>query len=226
MMNNSFGLPAASNGGGTSDKVASAPTNETRDMFTKLLVAQIRNQDPLSPSDPSQFVNQLAQLSQTESLQSLSQIQSASASLLQNLQVLAMGAQVGSDISVATDSVRIGEQPIAGTVQLPAASGATTLTLKGIDGQTHTVSLPAHGAGALAFTIDPVALGLAPGNYTISAQASDGSRAPVEVNGRIDSVRMSATGGVVLQVANVGEVDPAAVTGFHGKASPQVAALP
>jgi flagellar hook assembly protein FlgD len=28
-----------------------------RDMFTKLLVAQIQNQDPLSPTDPSQFVN-------------------------------------------------------------------------------------------------------------------------------------------------------------------------
>jgi len=38
----------------------------TKDMFTKLLVAQIRNQDPLSPTDPSQFVNQLTQLSQTE----------------------------------------------------------------------------------------------------------------------------------------------------------------
>jgi flagellar basal-body rod modification protein FlgD len=88
------------------------------------------------------------------------------------------------------------------------------------------VSLPAHGAGALAFTIDPAALGLAPGNYAISAQTSDGSRAPVEVSGRIDSVRMSGTGGVVLHVANVGEVDPSAVTGFNGKASAQVAALP
>ncbi|TFW29700.1 flagellar hook capping FlgD N-terminal domain-containing protein [Massilia horti] len=226
MMTNSFGLPATSAGAAASDKVGSSPVSETRDMFTKLLVAQIRNQDPLSPSDPSQFVNQLAQLSQTESLQGLAQTQSASASLLQNLQVLAMGAQVGSDITVATGSVRVGEQPIAGTVQLTAGSSATTLTLTGADGQEHKLSLPAHGAGTLAFTIDPAALGLAPGSYSISAQAADGTRPSVEVNGRIESVRMSGTGGVVLQVANIGEVDPSAVTGFNGKASTQVAALP
>jgi len=35
-------------------------------MFLQLLVAQIKNQDPTSPSDPSQFVAQLAQFSQLE----------------------------------------------------------------------------------------------------------------------------------------------------------------
>jgi hypothetical protein len=63
-------------------------------MFTKLLVAQIQNQDPLEPTDPSQFVNQLTQLSQTESLQTLASQATASASLLQSLQALALGAQV------------------------------------------------------------------------------------------------------------------------------------
>ena len=40
-----------------------APTEQ---MFLQLLVAQIKNQDPTSPSDPSQFVAQLAQFSQLE----------------------------------------------------------------------------------------------------------------------------------------------------------------
>src|ERR1035437_9979105 len=35
-------------------------------MFLQLLVAQLKNQDPLSPSDPTQFVSQLAQFSQLE----------------------------------------------------------------------------------------------------------------------------------------------------------------
>lgn len=43
-------------GGGAADK----------NMFLKLLVAQIRNQDPLNPSDPMQFVTQLAQFTQLE----------------------------------------------------------------------------------------------------------------------------------------------------------------
>lgn len=215
--NNSFGFPASTTP--ASDKIATGvTTSENKDMFTKLLVAQIRNQDPLAPSDPSQFVNQLSQLSQTEALQGLAQTTSASASVLQSLQVLAMGAQVGSEVAVETSRVRLAEDKVSGSVQLSGASSVTNLVLTGIDGRQTRVSLPSHGAGALPFTIDPVALGLAPGNYSISAEASDGTKPAVEVSGRLDSVRMSAAGGIVLQVAGIGEVDPSMINGFNGKA--------
>lgn len=215
--NNSFGFPSS---GAANDKIAtSVATSENKDMFTKLLVAQIRNQDPLAPSDPSQFVNQLSQLSQTEALQNLAQTTSASASVLQSLQVLAMGAQVGSEVSVETGRVRLDGDKVSGNIQLGAASSVTNLVLTAVDGKQTRVSLPAHGAGSLPFSIDPVKLGLAPGNYSISAEASDGTKPAVEVTGRLDSVRMSATGGILLQVAGIGEVEPSAVTGFNGKAT-------
>ena len=51
---------AASQSTGTS---APAPTEQ---MFLQLLVAQMKNQDPESPSDPTQFVSELAQFSQLE----------------------------------------------------------------------------------------------------------------------------------------------------------------
>jgi len=35
-------------------------------MFLQLLVAQLRNQDPMSPSDGTQFIGQLAQFQQLE----------------------------------------------------------------------------------------------------------------------------------------------------------------
>uniref|UniRef100_Q01PQ5 Basal-body rod modification protein FlgD n=1 Tax=Solibacter usitatus (strain Ellin6076) TaxID=234267 RepID=Q01PQ5_SOLUE len=38
----------------------------TKDMFLQLLVAQIKNQDPLSPTDGVQFLTQLAQFQQLE----------------------------------------------------------------------------------------------------------------------------------------------------------------
>ncbi len=37
-----------------------------KDVFLKLMVAQIQNQDPLNPTDSSQFLNQLSQFTQTE----------------------------------------------------------------------------------------------------------------------------------------------------------------
>jgi len=37
-----------------------------KNMFLQLLVAQLQNQDPLNPSDGTQFVSQLAQFQQLE----------------------------------------------------------------------------------------------------------------------------------------------------------------
>lgn len=225
MLSNSFNLNNSTAGAGADLTPARAAASENKDMFTKLLVAQIRNQDPLAPSDPSQFVNQLSQLSQTEALQNLAQMNSASASMLQSLQVLAMGAQVGAEVSVATDHLRLDGRTVKGSIMLDGASAATTLVLSGADGQKHSITLPAQRAGALPFTIDPVALGLADGDYTLSASGADGRALALEINSRLDSVRMSANGGVLLQVANIGEVDPSAITGFNGKAGVQSAAL-
>jgi flagellar basal-body rod modification protein FlgD len=47
-----------------------APDKET---FLKLLVAQIKNQNPLNPSDGAEFVAQLAQFSQLEQTMSIRQ---------------------------------------------------------------------------------------------------------------------------------------------------------
>jgi flagellar basal-body rod modification protein FlgD len=203
--------------GSASDKVApQAATNENRDMFTKLLVAQIQNQDPLAPQDPTTYVNQLSQLSQTESLQNLSQMTSANASILQSMQTLAMGSQVGSEVTVATNTLKLEGGKVHGTIQLNGASSATSLVLTGTDGQQHTIELGAHGSGTQEFTIDPDALGLPPGSYAIQAKPSDGTSPQIEVAARLNSVRV-ANGGVVLQVANIGEVDPSSITGFNGK---------
>jgi flagellar basal-body rod modification protein FlgD len=50
---------------GTTGATVAAPSKE---MFLKLLVAQIKNQDPTNPTDGTQFVAQLAQFSQLEQM--------------------------------------------------------------------------------------------------------------------------------------------------------------
>jgi len=50
---------------GTSAPATGAPA-ATENMFMQLLVAQLRNQDPLNPADGTQFVTQLAQFEQLE----------------------------------------------------------------------------------------------------------------------------------------------------------------
>jgi flagellar basal-body rod modification protein FlgD len=41
---------------------------DSKQMFLKLLVAQIQNQNPLSPQDPTEFLGQLTQYSMLEQL--------------------------------------------------------------------------------------------------------------------------------------------------------------
>jgi len=55
----------------TSTTTASASVD--KDMFLKLLVAQLQNQDPLNPSDGTQFVAQLAQFQQLEQSMNMGQ---------------------------------------------------------------------------------------------------------------------------------------------------------
>jgi len=51
-----------------------------KDDFLKLLIGQMQNQDPLSPSDPTQQMSQMTQFSILEQITNLSQSQQAAAS--------------------------------------------------------------------------------------------------------------------------------------------------
>ena len=63
---------SASSGTSGQTPPASAPAGSTanptvsKNMFLQLLVAQIKNQDPLNPADGVQFLTQLAQFTQLE----------------------------------------------------------------------------------------------------------------------------------------------------------------
>ena len=50
----------------TASTTNTGTTQVSKNMFLQLLVAQIKNQDPLNPSDGVQFLTQLAQFQQLE----------------------------------------------------------------------------------------------------------------------------------------------------------------
>jgi len=194
--------------------------SETSDMFTKLLVAQIQNQDPLSPTDPAQFVQQLTQLSQTESLQKLTDVTTASAGALSSLQVMALGAQVGSDLMITTKQVVLdGSTKVNGQATLESASSSTKLVLTGSDGARHEVELGTAAPGAFNFSIDPVKLGLKPGTYAIELTTSSKETPNVDIQGRLNNVRLLATGAVQLNVSNVGNTGSEYISAFNGKSA-------
>jgi flagellar basal-body rod modification protein FlgD len=196
-----------------------ATGSETSLMFTKLLVAQVQNQDPLSPNDPAAFVSQLTQLSQTEALQKLSNLTSTNANVLQGMQALSLGAQVGSDLTVSAETVSISQTPARGNFTLESPSTATTLVLTGVDGVEHKVSLGMRAAGNVPFVLDPAALGLPYGDYKMRVETSTKETPPMELTGRLNSVRLGSGGAVVLNISGVGEVSPSAISAFNGKST-------
>jgi flagellar basal-body rod modification protein FlgD len=86
----------------------------------KLLIAQLKNQDPLQPTDNTQFVTQLAQFS---SLQTLQQIQTSLDS--------SMGAQLlGEAMNLLGRTVTAqptGSTPVTGVVSGIQLQGANVL---------------------------------------------------------------------------------------------------
>jgi len=66
---NSVGNSSASDSSSSRSMLgATAPSEQ---MFLQLLVAQLQNQDPLNPTDSTQFVSQLAQFTELEQVMAL-----------------------------------------------------------------------------------------------------------------------------------------------------------
>jgi flagellar basal-body rod modification protein FlgD len=187
-------------------------------MFLKLLVAQVQYQDPLEPTDSSTFVTQLTQLSQTESLQSLQSQLSTQSSIMDSMQTMQLSNQVGNGVMVSTSSLLLDQEPVQAVVGLDAGA-QLTLQLTAADGKVTTVDLGTQNAGDVPFQIDPVALGLPAGRYSVAVMDANDNRYTPEVLGRLNAVRLTAAGTVALQVQGLGDITPSSITRFVGQAS-------
>ena len=91
-------IPAISNSMAATDTTKTAKTDNsqvTKNMFLQLLVSQIKNQDPLNPTDGVQFLTQLAQFQQLE--QSMNSGQDLTAIRSDLDQLVKAGANAGTD---------------------------------------------------------------------------------------------------------------------------------
>ena len=113
----------------TAGTSASLPTDQMgRDTFLKLMVAQLRNQDPMNPQDSAEFLAQTAQFTSLEKLETLTQ---------QTGQALAAQMAFGASALVGRSVTFLGEDgttEVAGTVDT-VRFGATgpVLSVDGVD---------------------------------------------------------------------------------------------
>lgn len=200
------------------DAVAGAlgTNSNISELFIKLLVAQIKNQNPLEPSDPAEFVGQLTQLSQMEALQTLSDLGKNQNASMASMQMLSLGSQVGSELTVQTERVDLAGEPLKLGFTLGSNSTQTTLVLTDSSGQERRVELGTRSAGQVATTLDPSALGLPAGNYQVRVETSSKESPAMHLTGLLTSVHL-AGGNAVLQVAGAGLVSASVITAFNGR---------
>lgn len=171
--------------------------------FLTLLVAQIQHQDPTNPVDSTEYLQQYATMSQVKSMENMSMLTQSNLVLMDNLQTLTAAGLVGQEVMVTASSLELGSAAVKGQVQLQHPAMRTVLQLTDALGKRTDVELGPQAAGAVGFTLDPVALGLAPGRYTVSVESDSGESPRVEVSGLVRKVRVS-TEGPVLDVTGIG----------------------
>src|SRR5580692_9744465 len=107
-------VPATTAAAATTNTSASLPASETLNAsdFLQILVAEFQNQDPTSPTDPTQYASQMVEFSNLGQLQSINQDlqgeQTPQTSLMQaasafiGRQVVASGNTIGVQNGTAT----------------------------------------------------------------------------------------------------------------------------
>ena len=116
-----------------STKKTAAEDMETR--FLTLLMTQLKNQDPLNPTDANQMTAQLSQISTVSGIEKLNASMDkllASYSSTQNMQAAAM---IGKTVLTAGNALELGAEGAIGGISLDAAAERVTVTIKDASGK-------------------------------------------------------------------------------------------
>jgi len=102
--------------------------------FIKLLTAQVRNQDPLSPMDSTQFVEQLATFSSLEQLVNSNTALTSIASMISDLNGLMASQWLGEEVTFASSWMPYTGSPATYSYEAPQGTTKSVLTVKDADG--------------------------------------------------------------------------------------------
>ncbi|MDH3251709.1 MAG: flagellar hook capping protein [Ignavibacteria bacterium] len=175
-----------------------------KDEFLKMLVTQLRFQDPLKPLEGTEFASQLAQFSSVEQLSSINESLSASLDanyiLAQSIGNSLAAGMIGKDVRAAGNGFRVNSagDDIRLGYTLDASAENVTVSVYRNGTLIKTVNNSETAMGDNALTID----GLEPGEYTFSVEAksADGGviGASTYLYGRITGVRFKPEGAAFL----------------------------
>ena len=192
-------------------------TTESADRFLKLLVTQLKNQDPLRPMDNAAVTSQMAQINTVEGINKLNATLSTMALAFSSNQALQATSMVGRQVLAEGNALLLEGGKAQGGYALDAHADGLTLTVKSASGAVvYAGELGPQEAGLHVFNWDGVATNSAqavPGAYTFEITARSGRgtiAAQPLMAGRVDGVTPTADG-VKLSVGGHGDISLASV---------------
>lgn len=202
------------NSGATSSSSANANTDPTaaQDRFLTLLVAQLNNQDPMSPMDNAQMTSQMAQINTVTGIQQVNQTLKSLTDQFSSMQVMQGASLVGRDVVVAGTSVGLTNGVAHGAVELASNADSVKVEVVTPGGQVlDTLNLGPQRAGRTSFDWQTTAYANRTDlNFKITATSAGKAVTNVpEVQSTVVSVGTGSTG---MTLNLQGQTKPVAYT--------------
>ena len=157
----------------TGNNLAITSGTDLQSTFLQMLVAQLKNQDPLNPMDNSQMTTQLAQINTVSGIQQLNTTMSSM--LTQNAATQA-SSMIGRTVQVPSSNLTLASGKANFGISVPNGADDVVVTIKNAAGvAVRTVDLGQMTAGSGNYTWngkDDKGNQLADGNYAISTAAT------------------------------------------------------
>lgn len=179
---------------------------DTQDRFLKLLVTQMKNQDPLNPMDNAEVTSQMAQLSTVTGIDKLNATLQALSDSMQSNQSLQAAAMIGHGVLVPGANVDLYNGAGYGGIDLPQSADRLDISIRNQAGAlVRNISLGAQPDGLVDWQWDGrdnSGNSLAEGRYTFTVdamQAGERVDATTLQFGMVNGVTQGAQG-IVLSV--------------------------
>jgi flagellar basal-body rod modification protein FlgD len=160
--------------------LATANATEIQDRFLKLLVTQLKHQDPLRPMDNAQITTQLSQISTVSGIDKLNDTVSGLATALAVSQTMTSAAMIGREVMAPGATLTLANKRAAGAIELSEPADRVSLTIVGPAGDiVRRLELGPSGTGLHAFAWDGTAENGAAakdGSYSYRVEAARGGK--------------------------------------------------
>jgi flagellar basal-body rod modification protein FlgD len=210
--------PTGSSGSASTTAQDKVSIGKTFDQFLTLLTTQLKNQDPLSPQDSTQFTSQLVQFSQVEQAINTNTKLDSLIAANQSNQLLQAATFLGKSVEVSGNSVAFdGTNPVEFGYNVNGDFSSASLTVADANGnvvRNAPASLqPGHNLLSWDGT-DASGNKLPAGTYTITINALDSAGKPVDVTmstvGKVTDVELqnnqtmiTVDGGKPMPLSNI-----------------------